>query len=155
MITDSLGALLQELGKALKIPDLHPDRNNSCLISLPNGLKVQIELDKSGSCITIGTDIGFVPPGRYRENVFREALKANGQPYPQRNGILAYSRQADRLVLFEMLSLKDLTGEKIASALALLNEKALIWKEALARGDVPVVSSSGTSRPMGMFGMRP
>lgn len=92
MVTDFFGSLLQELGKVLEIPDLHPDRNNSCQIVLKNGLNLQIELDRSGQFLIFGADLGVVPPGRYRENLFREALKANDMPHPI-HGILAYSKK--------------------------------------------------------------
>ena len=73
MVTDLLGTLLQELGKSLEIAELSPDENNSCLIELKNGQQIQLELDRSGQFFVIGADIGMVPPGKYRENLFRQA----------------------------------------------------------------------------------
>lgn len=152
MVTDMYGALLQELGHALKINNLHPDRNNTCLITLTNGVSVYVELDKAKEYLLIGTEIGTVAPGRYRENVFREAMKANGLPYP-RYGTFAFSKQANKLILFEKLHVIDLTGARVASILNPLAEKAKIWKEAITRGDVPTVSTVKTSQT-GMFGLK-
>ena len=45
MVTDQLGAILQEIARALKIPELHPDGNNSCRIKLKEGIEIQIELE--------------------------------------------------------------------------------------------------------------
>lgn len=156
MATDFLGVMLQEMGTIMEIPDLQPDRNSSCLIKLKNGLKIQLELDKSGQFIILGADLGTVPPGKYRENLFREALKANDMPYPN-HGTLAYSRKSDRLVLFEHLNIKDLNGEKVAVEISPFSEKALIWKDALQRGDVPVLNQSYMSQGSGggMFGLKP
>jgi len=155
MVTDTFGALLQEMGKILKLRDLQPDGNNSCLIRFPNGTQVQLELDHSGTNLIIGCDLGLVTPGRYRENVFREALISNGLPYP-RHGDFAYSRHSDHLVLTHTLPIKDLNGEKIAAALTPFLEKAKSWQEALARGDIPshlpLTFSKGGGG--GMFGLK-
>ena len=151
MVKELLESLLEELGKVIEISTLRPDQNRSCLITFPDGLQVQIELDPQGTSIIIGCDLGSAPPGRYRENVFREALKTNNLP-PPHNGILAFSQKSDHLILFENLPTKDLTGEKIADALEPFNEKARKWKDALLRGDIPTVSNIRTSS--GMFGLR-
>jgi hypothetical protein len=156
MVTDFFGTLLQELSRAVQIPGLKPDANNSCLIRFrkQNDIRIQIELDSAGLMVVIGTDLGSVAPGRYRENIFTEALKANGLPSP-RYGTFAYSRKTDHLLLFEKLPIRDLTGDKVADYLKLFIEKAKVWQEALARNEVPVVITAHTSRPMNIFGMRP
>lgn len=155
MVTDLFGTLLQELGAILEIPDLHPDRNNSCRIRLKNTLDIQLELDRSGQFIILGADLGTVPPGKFRENFFREALKANDMPYPN-HGTLCYSKKSDHLVIFEKLSTNELNGEKVAAEITPFSEKALIWKDALQRNDIPVVNQAYTSqKSAGMFGLRP
>lgn len=156
MVTDLFGTILQELAHSMEIADLHPDRNNSCLIRLKNDLQIQLELDRSGEFMIIGSDLGDVPPGKYREVLFREALKANGMQTPL-NGILAYSQKSNHLVIYEKLHIKDLNGEKIAAAITPFSEKANAWKDALARGEVPALNQvySSESRSSGMFGLRP
>lgn len=155
MVTDLFGSLLQELGKILEIPDLHPDRNNSCLIKLKSGLSIQLEFDRSGQFLILGSDLGTVPPGRYRENLFREALKANDLPYPN-HGTLAYSKKSDHLIIFEKMAAADMTGEKIAAEIMPFSEKALVWKEALQKGDVPIINQGYSSqKSAGMFGLKP
>lgn len=153
MVTDVLGVLLQELGRSLEIDNLHPDGNNSCLIRLKSGLIIQVELDKGGQSLIIGADLGTVPPGKYRENLFKEALKANNLPHPL-HGILCYSRKSDHLVIYQKIPLKDLTGEKIAAEITPFSEKAFTWSEALLRGDIPAINQMFTSqKPGGMFGL--
>lgn len=152
MVKGIFETLLEETGKVLKIPDLHPDQNNSCLVRLPNGLNIQIEMDPYQQGIILGCDLGPIPSGKYRENVFREALKINGQKAPH-HGVLSFSNKTEHMVLYELLPLKDLTGEKIADAITPFSEKALLWKEALAKGETPVLSNVRTST--GMFGLRP
>lgn len=156
MVTDLFGSLLQELSPLIGIPNLHPDRHNACLIRFPDGLEVQMELDAQGLELTMLSSIGIIPPGKYRENVFREAMRANGMPLPL-NGIFAYSKKGDNLVLFERIATKDLTGDKIHSAMLPFLEKARYWRETIASNQIPTVSSAYTSsgRSQGMFGMRP
>lgn len=156
MISDLFTSLLDELSIPMKIKDLKPDSNNSCLIKFKTGVEIQLELDTSEEFLLIGTSFGPLRPGRYRENIFREALKANGMPAP-RYGIFAYSKKADNLIMFDKLHLKDLTGMKIFDHIKPFTEKALVWKEALARGDIPSILSSSyaSSSSGGIFGIRP
>lgn len=155
MVKDLYGELLQELGKIIKIDNLHPDKNNSCQIKYKSGITVSIEIDKNEENIVIGCDIAEVPPGRYRENVFREALKANGMPYP-RIGTFAYSKQTSHLIFFHSLPLKDISAAKIADALGLFNEKAIQWKQAIDRGETPsFVTATIGKGGGGMFGLKP
>jgi Tir chaperone protein (CesT) family len=153
MVTDLFGSLLQELSRTLGVSKLEPDSNNSCLLKLKSGLVIQIELDKSGQALIIGADLGPVPPGKYRENLFREALKANDQPHPL-HGILCYSKKSDHLVLYQKINIKDLTGEKIAAEITPFAEKGFMWSEALLRNDIPSVNQPYSGqKPGGVFGL--
>ena len=153
MITGQLGILLKELSRVLRIPNLHPDSYDSCLLRLQNGLEIQIELDKRQNSLIIGTNLGEIPLGRYREDLFEAALRANGEK--NRIGVLAYSAQRDNLVLFEMLPLKDLTGSHVGDFITPFSEKALKWKEAIRFNQVPQIESSNFSNKRGIFGLTP
>lgn len=155
MVTDLFGSILQDLGKLLKIEGLHEDDNRSCLIRLQTGQQVQLEIDRSGQFLVMGADLGLVPSGRYRLELFEAALKANGQPHPI-HGILAYSSKNEHLVIFEKLPFIDLTGEKVANALAAFSNKAKNWADALEHNEIPKMSSGYTSsHGSGMFGLAP
>lgn len=153
MVADVFESLLGELAKALDIGELRPDEHNSCLIHFQNGVEIQIEPYNKGDDLLLVADLGEVPAGRFREDVFKEALKANGLPWP-RQGVFAYSDQSNHLLLYKMMPLKDLNGEKIANFMGPYLEKVQKWKESLERGDVPSVATFTTSRTGGgMFGM--
>jgi hypothetical protein len=154
MVTDALGLLLEDVAKLIGIAKLEPDRNNSCLIKFPNAPSIQLELDKSGNYLMIGCDLGEIPPGPYRENVFKEALKYNGKP-PPRSADFAFSKQANKLVMTKHLLAKNLRGEAVVEALTPFQALAKSWQEALSRGDVPS-SVEGLYQPGGskMFGMK-
>lgn len=157
MVSDLFESILQEFGKAMDIPDLHADANNSCLITFDTGIEVQIEPYERDDFLLIVCDLGEVPPGRYREDVFKEALKSNGLPSP-RPGTFAFSEQSNHLILFGLLSFRELNGEKIASFLYPFMDKAVVWKNSLERGDVPLADTMTTSHsggPGGLFGLHP
>jgi hypothetical protein len=155
MVTNVLGIILQELGKSAIIPisDLVPDKNNSCLIKLPGDISLQIELDKSEQNLLIGCDLGAIPPGRYRMDIFREALRANNTPYP-RYGTFAYSTKKGDLLLFYLLPVEDYNGEKLAEHLKPFIEKAHTWITAIKAGELPTTTPS-TSQGLGsLLGLR-
>jgi hypothetical protein len=156
MVTDRFGSLMEDLGKLIRIR-LIPDSHNACLIKYPGGLFLQIELDQSQERINMGAEIGSLAPGRYRENVMREALKANGLP-PPKVGIFAFSAKKEVLILFDYMELNDLTAPKIADFLEQFLQKANFWKDAIKRGDVPSfmgneMSFGKKTGGAGMFGL--
>ncbi len=136
MITDLFSTLLEELGTHLKIKDLHPDDNHSCLIKFPTGLEIQLEPDHSEQFLVVGVKLGSIPQGRYRENLFREALRANGMEYP-RYGNFAFSKKSEQLIMFENVPLKELNGVKLFEYLKPFTEKAFHWMESISRGEIP------------------
>lgn len=138
MAMNQLEIFIEELGKALNIKDLKPDKFNTCLLKIEQKIEVQIEMDKDPNYLFFGTILGEIPPGRYRENLFEAALKTNNST-PISTGILAYSKKNNQLIMFQRISTKDLNGNKIADSLKTFVEKAKVWKEAIERGDTPSV----------------
>lgn len=156
MVAELFEALLQEIGTAFHV-SLKPDSNNSCLFKTPNGISIQMEIDRRQDCYIIGCDLGPIPKGRYREELFREALRTNGAPPPQ-YGIFAYSKNLDHFILHARLPLKEITGEKIVAVITPFLEKASIWKSAISKGEIPVYTPSKGgigSKAEGLFGMKP
>lgn len=138
MVSTALGIVLEELGKssALPISGLIPDVNNTCLIQLPGGLRLQIELDKTEQNLLIGSPLGKIQTGPLRLDIFREALRSNSFPFP-RYGTFAYSTKTENLILFDFLPLNGLSGDKLAEHLGPFLEKANIWSKAIAANEVP------------------
>lgn len=134
-----------------------PDQNNTCLIKFKGDILVQIEVARDENHVIIGSNLGEVAVGSYRNNLFEAALKTNGLPQPRpRTGTLAFSQYAGQLVLFEMFNSKDVSGQVIADFLPSYLETVKVWKEAISRGDTPVVATPFASKPLGgMFGLRP
>ncbi len=145
--------LIRELSTHMGIP-LQPDQHQSCLITYrEDQLAIQIDLDTNADRILIGSQLGRITPGSYRDKIFLEGLRSNGIAHKPR-GILAFSEKNDTLILYQFLELSHLSGEKLHQFLLLFRENAVIWKRALERGEIPqlVVESS---RGSGMYGLRP
>jgi hypothetical protein len=85
-----------------------------------------------------------MPPGRYRENVFREALRANGLPLP-RNGIFGFAKTNGSLYLFDQIALEGLSGDRLFEFMQPFVQKATLWKNGLAQGEVPSYSATESS----------
>ncbi|MEM1282351.1 MAG: CesT family type III secretion system chaperone [Chlamydiota bacterium] len=154
MITNPLEALLDELGKALDIPNLAPDDNETCLLRIQGNIHIQIELDKDERYLLVVTDFGEIPLGRYRQDLMETALKMNNLP-PPLHGVFAYSNKAGHFCMFEKLWFEGLNGELLAETIEKFREKATIWKEAIEHNEIPVISEITTSDHVGIFGLKP
>lgn len=157
MVMNPYETLLKELEEVLEVGRLKPDKNNTCLISLKNGLNIHIEPFQDEHYFLLTTNLGTIPPGPYRTDVFKEALKANAFPQP-RFGTFAFSEDQQQLVLFKLFPYHEITGEQLASYLEHFMERALKWKEHLDRGDVPLAetlaqSGRGPRPSSGIFGL--
>lgn len=131
---DRFEELLKELGKILGVP-LHIDKHNACRLNINNILHIQLEHDASKDLILFACDVCDIPPGKFREMVLKEALKAN-YTYP-RLGTFAYAERNNKLTVFDYVPVSGLTGEKMSLFLFQFIEKANTWKEAVESGTTP------------------
>jgi len=147
MVGERFEILLNDLGKILKI-GLKPDSNNACLLRFNDGLEIHMEPGERNQLLHIVSNLGEVPQGKYRENLFREALKANGLP-PPKNGIFAYGKKTEALLLTLIIPLDTLTGQKLADLLNAFIPKAKLWREAVTSGRVPSYNENELSFQQG------
>lgn len=154
MVAEKMDQIFEDLGKKLKTPII-PGTEGSCRIRFKSGAEVQFAPTSDSRGLTLISRLGEVAPGKYRETLYREALKANGLK-PPLNGIFSYSKKSNSLYLFEQMPLDELTGDKLFEALQPFLEKIEIWKGAISRGEVPSYNSqAGTySGGGGIFGLR-
>ncbi|MFZ0565477.1 MAG: CesT family type III secretion system chaperone [Chlamydiales bacterium] len=130
--------LIKDLGSLMDLP-LKPDNNQSCLMNFYEiGVSVQIDLDTNADKILIGSLLGALSAGPYRERIFKQALRVNGLSTSPR-GTLAYSTKNDTLVLFQFLPLAYIDGKKLFNFLQLFIEHARAWIEAIKQGDIPPI----------------
>jgi len=146
--------LIRELSFHMEV-NLYPDMHQSCLITFPQDeLSIQIDLDANADQILVGTQLGRITPGPYRERVFTQTLKSNSRSQIPR-GIFAFSEKNDALVLFQFLKIDKLNGEKLHAFLQRFREQAKPWKKALATGDIPIQEETAANEGSGMFGLKP
>lgn len=124
--------LLHELGQVFDL-ELHVDKQNACSIRVHNRITVQLQLDTSQESLWIFTKVAETPPGKFREEVLKEALKANAFPDP-RPGIFAYIFSENQLVQFQKYPLAILNGERLSGILGAFLAFADNWQDAIQRG---------------------
>jgi hypothetical protein len=149
---DRFEELLNELGTEYNVT-LHPDKKGACKLKVNETMHVQLECDVSQENLLVATFICDVPPGKYRENILKDALKANG-PFPT-NGTLAYSDRNNKLVLFSYLRMAQLTGKKLAEFLTVFLDKAGQWRAGVETGHTSHLATQQTKTTGSMFGIKP
>ncbi|MES2274272.1 MAG: CesT family type III secretion system chaperone [Chlamydiota bacterium] len=142
-MTNVFEALLHDLGRIFNL-SLHVDKYNACSIRIHENLIVQIQLDISQEHLFFFSKLVEIPPGKFRENVLQEALKANGLADP-RIGIFGYMAALNFLSLYQRYPLQVLNGDRLAGLLGAFLEYGESWRKAIANGQ-PAPPSSTLNR---------
>jgi hypothetical protein len=121
---------------------------------LSEKIQIQIEPDKKGERIIIAAFISELSPGKFRENVLKEALKANAHFIALGNpgGILGFSaKHNNQLSCHTFVPTEECTSEKLLASLSYLAEYSLSWAEALRSGQqAPAELQTRAGPPLGM-----
>lgn len=149
---DRFEELLKELSPELNLP-LHPDRRGACKLKIDGVLEIQLECDAHQENLLIASFICDIPPGKFRENILKDALRANA-PFPS-NGTLAYSERNNKLTLFSFLRMETLTGKKLVEFLAVFLDKANNWRIGVETGHTAHLITMIFPPSGGMFGLKP
>lgn len=132
--------LLNQLGEKLGGIPLRPDNKQCCKIEIGTQFYVQLDLTTRADRILLGSTLGTLAQGRYRDQVFLKALYVNTAATTPK-GVLAFSKKTDSLILFQFLNIADLNVDKLFAAFTTFSEHAFAWKEALSRGELPEIES--------------
>lgn len=130
---DRFQELLSELGKVFNLP-LHTDRYHACSLQIPP-LIIQLQLDSAQENIILFSKLIELPPGKFRENVLKESLKANGLEIPKA-GVLGYVASTNHLALFQKYPLAILNGERLAGFFGAFFEYGAAWNQAITQGQI-------------------
>ncbi len=137
---DRFEEVLRLFGNCLDLP-LHIDKNNACAIQV-KGIIIQMQTDPSQEKLLIGCKIVEVGPGKFRENVLREALKANDLPDPK-VGTFAYIIAINALFFFQEYPFDILTtGERVASLIGPFIKTCTDWRNAIQNGQAAPLSDA-------------
>jgi len=149
---DQFHELIYDLGTHLKI-SLKPDKRGACKLSYHNLFFVQLDYDPSKERILMASFVCDVPPGKLRENVFRDALKTH-HPFPE-VGVFGYCERTNKLSLFTYIPLPGLTAIKLATLLSAFIEKANKWREAVGTGQTALLVPTMSIHPPPPFNLKP
>ncbi len=120
--------LLQGLGKSFST-HLQPDRNNACLLQINKTVQIQIQVDSAEENLMLGSKVYTIPPGKFRENVLRNALQHNA--LPELLGAFGFIRETNTLVLFTFIYLRGKSPQMIATIIEEFLQIITSWKEAI------------------------
>ncbi len=150
----SFDELLTELEPHMGI-NMKPDAQDCCRMRFDERIHLQVEFDRKTSKVLIHSELGYLPPGRFREDYLRSALIENGKRFP-RIGVIAFSTKSSGVVFFDFVELDSVNGEQFYQYIQLFIEKAKKWVDGLEHGHLPVDSDDDNKPPApGAFGLRP
>lgn len=151
MVSSHFQSILKEFEPYFQCP-LEAGELESCIISMDNGIEIQIELNANG-LVLIGSSLGLLL-GRYRDLVFKEALKSNTL-YPPSTGVFGYSEKTKNLILFIQIDPKSLKPDTIPALMDPFVVKAKLWADAIAQGTVPAVQQGAkAAKSDNIFGIQ-
>lgn len=142
-------ALLQELSSLIGI-DLHVDNHGACCVQIKDSMKVQVEMDKKNN-IVLFAFLGEVGPGKFREEILKEGLKANAQLLP--GGIIGFSGLNNQLSCHRLLDHEMPRAQEILDALTIFIDYALQWQTSLQEEKTApgfLASAPSTPPPFGI-----
>lgn len=125
----SFQTFLDRLGEIMET-SIKADLQNSCTLRINDDLDVQLELDRVGEYLTVGIDILFLEMGPFRNDVFFNAMKANGVPQ-QRYGTLSFVEKTGHFFIHHQFFFPSLEVENFYHSLSEITYRAHIWKKAI------------------------
>lgn len=123
---------LQELGHALGM-ELFVDVRGACSVRMQGHLHIQMQPGPERDELWMVAEIAELPPGRFREEVLREALKAN-HAFRDMPFSFSYVDAKNRLLLSTHSPFDKIDGTRAALLLSVLSDTAETWKRAVAGG---------------------
>lgn len=151
MFESQFELILGDLEDYFKVPLKHIEK--SVIIDFPFDVKVQIEMDNSNDLL-IAIHVGKLIPGHYRNEIFKQALKANNF-YSITTGAFGFIKASEKLYLFTFIPPFYQKKERYKDILDPLLAKAQKWAEAIQRGEIPSIDFFENKSSQGLFGLRP
>jgi len=145
--------LVKYLSEQLDI-ELEPETDDNITIEIDDQFRIQLEMDRGNQCLFIIAFIQDLYPGKFRENVFLHALKANH--LPERSGSFGFYYEENKITFHRFFPSLDLNGEVILSFLTEIIYVAKSWRAAFDNGrpgpDEAITNKDHASKP---FGLKP
>ena len=103
--------LIADLSEKLGI-DIYPDLNNVVTLKIEKRVKIHIETDSIEEFLILGAFIEELPPGKFRENILKNALKAN-YLVNKKPEILSYLGRENTLILHRKFIVGSLNVDEL------------------------------------------
>jgi len=134
--------------------DLFPDIHGVVTLIVEKRVKFHIESDSVEEFMILGATISELPPGKFRENILKDALKANSR-INVNPGVLSYAGRENLLVIHTKLFIQGTSVDEMILRIKQLTSRAKKWMGAINEGrscpDDELPKKSGLSGK-GMFG---
>lgn len=112
---------------------LKPDKNNCVTLLIEQKVTVQIETDRNEEFLIIGAFIAELPPGKFREHILRDALKANSL-YKNTSQVLSYMKNENHLIIHKKMLLEAISSDNLFKEIKNISSRAKKWLESLDNG---------------------
>jgi hypothetical protein len=147
---DIFDELLKGLSPHLGL-NLYRDTHNSCSLLVGEKLKVHIAPDNQGHLI-IYSFLEEIGPGKFREDVLKEGLKANKLLLA--GGVLGYSGKKGFLTLQQIWPI-EISPSSLFEAFIQFVEYAMKWQTALSQGKTTPLMLAAQSKQPSIFELKP
>ncbi|NNM44210.1 MAG: hypothetical protein HKM07_07700 [Chlamydiae bacterium] len=136
----SFEKLLQEIGSIINIP-MHAEEGRICLLEINHNLRIQIEDDLVKQKIVVVCFIAEIAAGKFRENILKEALKANF--FSSRIGNFAYLEKNNSLSFYTYVE-NTISAEEISLVLERCITVGNNWYEAIRNSQIPNITQESS-----------
>lgn len=147
---DQLEQLFHDVGEEFDIL-LKPDQYGAVKLRIGPDIFIQMEYNKAKDWVAMVSFIGDLPPGKFRENLLKTALKANHQQPSDLH--LAYSDKNNQLALFYPFPMSMLSKDLLVKGILSVVEKSRAWRQGIATGNLASLVTISSQKSSGFFGM--
>ncbi|MCH9620877.1 MAG: hypothetical protein S4CHLAM20_02850 [Chlamydiia bacterium] len=124
--------LIEELSDRLNM-DIYPDTKNVVSLLIEKKVKIQIQPDNFDEWLIIGATIAELPPGKFREHILKDSLKANFLT-DRHVGALSYMEKNNALMIHLKLPIGSVKIDTVISNIKALTKRAQKWQKAIDGG---------------------
>ena len=140
--------LIEDLSRRLN-RNLTPNKDGCVTLLIKEKITIQIEMDRDEDFLIIGAYIEELPPGKFREHILRDGLKANFF-FKNNSQVLSYMKKENQLIVHQKMHIETTSPEDFFNDVQSLYERASKWFDSLDSGrscpDDEVISK-GDSQP--------
>ena len=124
--------LIADLSERLGI-EIYPDLNNVVVLKIEKSVKIHIEADDVEEFLILGAFIDELPPGKFRENILKNGLKAN-YLVNKNPAILSYLGRENILTLHRRYLIDSIDVEELITQIKAITERAQKWQASIESG---------------------